>query len=73
MRLWPFSKLETRDDSYSDTVIAAIVARAQGKTLAIPSGDGSARIVRGPRWAGVHVGGSIGAGDNRGSVDAINP
>ena len=33
---WPFNKLETRE-SYTDTVIAAIVARAQGKTLAIPA------------------------------------
>ena len=38
MKLWPFSnKLETRDDSYSDTLVAALVARAQGKTLAVPS------------------------------------
>ena len=35
---WPFgSKLETRDDSYSDTLIAALVNRASGGTLAIPS------------------------------------
>ena len=37
MKLWPFgNKLETRDDSYSDTLVAALVARAQGKTLAVP-------------------------------------
>ena len=39
MKFWPFGngKLETRDDSYSDVLIAALVARAQGKSLAIPS------------------------------------
>ena len=38
MKLWPFgNKLETRDDSYSDVLIAALVSRAQGKSLAIPS------------------------------------
>ncbi len=35
---WPFgNKLETRDDSYSDVLIAALVSRAQGKTLSIPT------------------------------------
>ena len=38
MKLWPFGgKLETRQDSYSDTLIAALVSRAQGKTLTIPT------------------------------------
>ena len=39
MKFWPFGngKLETRDDSYSDTLIAALVSRAQGKSLAIPT------------------------------------
>ena len=38
MKFWPFgNKLETRDDSYSDVLIAALLARAQGKSLAIPS------------------------------------
>ena len=38
MKLWPFgNKLETRDDSYTDTLIAALVSRAQGKSLAVPS------------------------------------
>ncbi len=38
MKLWPFgNKLETRDDSYSDTLIAALVSRAQGKSLSIPT------------------------------------
>ena len=38
MKYWPFSsKLETRDDSYSDTLIAALVSRAQGKSLSIPT------------------------------------
>ena len=35
---WPFgNKLETRDDSYTDVLIASLVSRAQGKSLAIPS------------------------------------
>ena len=38
MKIWPFgNKLETRDDSYTDTLIASLVSRAQGKTLAVPS------------------------------------
>ena len=39
MKLWPFGngKLETRDDSYTDVLIASLVSRAQGKSLAIPS------------------------------------
>ena len=39
MKFWPFGngKLETRDDSYSDVLIAALVSRAQGRTLSIPT------------------------------------
>ena len=38
MKFWPFgNKLETRDDSYSDVLIASLVSRAQGKSLAVPS------------------------------------
>ena len=38
MKLWHFgNKLETRDDSYSDTLVAALVARAQGRSLALPT------------------------------------
>ena len=38
MKLWPFgNKLETRDDSYSDVLIASLVSRAQGKSLTVPS------------------------------------
>ena len=38
MRFWPFgSNLETRDDSYTDVLIASLVSRAQGKSLAVPS------------------------------------
>ena len=38
MKLWPFgNKLETRADSYTDTVINAILSKAQGKTLSIPT------------------------------------
>ena len=38
MKFWPFGhKLETRDDSYTDTLIGLLVNKAQGRTLAIPS------------------------------------
>ena len=38
MKLWPFgNKLETRDETYSDVLIAALVSRAQGKSLSIPT------------------------------------
>ena len=38
MKFWPWNnKLETRDDSYTDVLIAALVSRAQGKSLAVPS------------------------------------
>ena len=38
MRLWPFGRgLETRDDSYTDALIAAITSRASGATLALPT------------------------------------
>ena len=39
---WPFShKLETRDDSYTDTLIAALLSQASGKTLAVPAAVGA--------------------------------
>ena len=40
---WPFgNKLETRDDSsYTDTLIAVLLNRAQGKTLAVPAAVGA--------------------------------
>ena len=42
MKLWPFgNKLETRQDGYSDVLIAALVAKAQGKALAVPSATGA--------------------------------
>ena len=42
MKFWPFgNELETRDDSYTDTLIAALVSRAQGKSLAVPSATGA--------------------------------
>ena len=34
------NKLETRAESYSDTLISAILSRAQGKSLAIPDATG---------------------------------
>ena len=38
MKLWPFGRDETRADSYTDTLDRpALVSRASGKTLAIPS------------------------------------
>ena len=41
MKLWPFGKLETRQTSYTDTLIAALVSRVAGKTLAIPGAIGA--------------------------------
>ena len=40
---WPFGngKLETRDDSYTDVLISSLLARAQGRTLAVPSATGA--------------------------------
>ena len=40
MKIWPFGgnhDLETRDDSFTDTLIGALVSRAQGRTLALPT------------------------------------
>ena len=40
MRFWPFGGdklLEIRDDSYTDTLIAALVSRVQGRSLAVPT------------------------------------
>ena len=49
MKFWPFGngKLETRDDSYSDVLIAALVARAQGKSLTIPSATSALKACAG--------------------------
>ena len=33
MRLWPFGKLETRDDSYADAVVAGILARSGAQAV----------------------------------------
>ena len=38
MKFWPWNnKLETREASYSDALIEALVTRAEGKSLAVPS------------------------------------
>ena len=49
MKLWPFgNRMETRaETSYTDTLIAALVNRAQGKTLAIPSATASLEMCAG--------------------------
>ena len=41
MKIWPFGKLETRDDSYASTLISLLASRAQGRTLAVPSALGA--------------------------------
>ena len=41
MKLWPFGKLETRDSSYTDTLVSLLVSRAQGRTLAVPAAIGA--------------------------------
>ena len=38
---WPWSKRETRDSSYTDTLIAQIVSQASGGTLARPAATGA--------------------------------
>ena len=38
---WPWSKRETRDSSYTDTLIAQIVSQASGGTLAKPASTGA--------------------------------
>ena len=40
MKLWPFgNNLETRaESSYTDVLVASLLSRAQGKSLAVPSG-----------------------------------
>ena len=40
MKLWPFGN-ETRDDSYTDTLVRLLVSRAQGRTLAVPAAIGA--------------------------------
>ena len=40
MKLWPFGN-ETRDDSYTDTLVSLLVSRAQGRTLAVPAAIGA--------------------------------
>ena len=63
MKIWPFgNKLETRDDSYSDVLIAALVSRAQGKSLAVPSATSALEAVRGAYRTGLCLCGSHGAG-----------
>ena len=39
--MWPWSKRETRDSSYTDTLIAQIVSQASGGTLARPAATGA--------------------------------
>ena len=34
MRFWPFAKAEVRQQDYSDAVVAAILANAQGDVIA---------------------------------------
>ena len=37
MKIWPFGKLETRSEGYTDTLVAALVSRVTGKSLVTPS------------------------------------
>ena len=48
MKFWPFKHhLETRASAYSDAVIAALVSRAEGKSLALPSATASLEAASG--------------------------
>ena len=37
MKLWPFGKLATRQEGYTDTLVAALVSRVTGKSQVTPS------------------------------------
>ena len=39
--MWPFTKRETRDSSYTDSIIALIAEQASGATLAKPAATGA--------------------------------
>ena len=77
----PKPALETRDESLSDSFIAALLARAEGKSLAIPGGNGGigsvyrhgGASVRGGRgWRAAHRCGlpeSLPVGNDRPGVD----
>ena len=39
--MWPFTKSETRDSSYTDSIIALIAEQASGATLAKPAATGA--------------------------------
>ncbi len=60
MKLWPFGH-ETRDDSYTDAIVAAITARvAGGQAIALPSATGALEAcagVVGRGFASAEVGG----------------
>ena len=48
MKFWPFGhQLETRESAYSDAVLAALVSRAEGKNLALPSATGALEAASG--------------------------
>ena len=60
MKLWPFGKLETRQDAYTDTLVRLLVSRAQGRTLAVPAAIGALEAcagVVGRGFASAEVGG----------------
>ena len=68
---FPWTKeLETRDDSFSDTLIAAIVGRAQGKTLALPSATAALEACAGTVGRGFA---SAEISGRPGVVDALSP
>ena len=56
MKMWPFgNKLETRQESsYSDVLIAALVSRAQGKTLSIPTATSALEACAGLTGRALH-------------------
>ena len=73
MKLWPFgNKLETRDETYSDVLIAALVSRAQGKKPEHTHGNGGARSLRGYRGPGLPGKPSHGPGLPYPGVDAFH-
>ena len=75
MKFWPFGngKLETRDDSYTDTLIAALVSRAQGKSLAVPSATAALEACAGTVGRGFAASEVAGPKSLAGSVGAGGP
>ena len=72
MKLWPFGdKLETRtESSFTDVLVAALVSRAQGKSLAVPSATAALEACAGTVGRGFSASEVTGPAIPRQGVDA---